>query len=661
MINSSNSICIGEGVTDYINFPFKNDFKKIKNNLSEIKNISKIYKAYNISGDENIVAFCKGGIWGLTIGGIIFTNRALYYMAGVEKRGRILYSELCKYIVVRQFDAEYGDYLSGHGGVFLHNADISLEIAKGTVVAKNVVAEEVFEVLEIIQNELCSKNAKAKAEMDLTANRIFDLYRDKIRNGQVKSEDDMLVRVLQTKRQYRRKATLLIAEGIYRLCNACDYRKYVQEISETDFELGEKLNNSKRLFYESYIEDLSNVDFEIDTKYLQIAIDNIMQDKQNQVIEEMLIIGAYAFIRTKQFYFAEGLISSAEKQFGPVSVLDVINFKLVYGTRCMRRVYEDIVENIDNQEIVSGCKDGLGLSALHYKIILDDKNIDLEDILSGRDWSRDFLYVGNKEAAELYDYSFTALVKERADIRRIIQKTDNDIKPVNDTLERLFEQVESVHNMIRELSDCLNDAEYRLDKLLREDGSFSKICELRHHIEEMSNSYQKASNMNWECNKKIDELNDTLSKALRDKEEFISQKLEHMKRNTDILSKILLKIYQNNDSVYCLKNLYVNLNEELMRVYDCNGCKFLMPDNILLDLPFYTIWVDEFGKIHTENQMPYPNYGKSWFSEEAHNDLKILQKEYRQLVKTYHPDVCKEPYANDIFLKISQEYDCLNG
>ena len=97
-----------------------------------------------------------------------------------------------------------------------------------------------------------------------------------------------------------------------------------------------------------------------------------------------------------------------------------------------------------------------------------------------------------------------------------------------------------------------------------------------------------------------------------------------------------------------------------MKVYEYDSFLFLMPDSIILDLPFYTIYVDSSGKIHTKNQIPHPTYGKSWFSEQAHGDFKILSKEYRQLAKIYHPDVCTEPYADKLFSKISQEYNNIN-
>ena len=46
-------------------------------------------------------------------------------------------------------------------------------------------------------------------------------------------------------------------------------------------------------------------------------------------------------------------------------------------------------------------------------------------------------------------------------------------------------------------------------------------------------------------------------------------------------------------------------------------------------------------------------YGDSWFSPEAHRDIKKLQKEYRILAKKYHPD--NPGGRGDIFADIQNE------
>ncbi len=48
-------------------------------------------------------------------------------------------------------------------------------------------------------------------------------------------------------------------------------------------------------------------------------------------------------------------------------------------------------------------------------------------------------------------------------------------------------------------------------------------------------------------------------------------------------------------------------------------------------------------------------YGSSWFSPQAHSDENILNAEYRKLAKQYHPDLCKQNDAKEIFQEITNE------
>ena len=55
----------------------------------------------------------------------------------------------------------------------------------------------------------------------------------------------------------------------------------------------------------------------------------------------------------------------------------------------------------------------------------------------------------------------------------------------------------------------------------------------------------------------------------------------------------------------------------------------------------------------SENKEFKKPYDDSWFSPEAHKDLKILRKEYNFLAKKYHPD--NNPNGKDVFINIQQE------
>lgn len=656
MINSTNKIYIYVDESKFITLPLKSDFKKVSDNILKIKKQSKIYNEYKIPTNENILAFCKNSFLGLAVSGVIFTNKAFYYKNDKDE-GRICYLDLCKYVVLRQFDIENGAYLANHGGVFLQNHESVREVFLGTLIAKNIAAEEVLYVLENIQKNLCEKFEFAKKGMEITIKGIFDSYRVNMRKGQHQTKDDILLRTLQSQKSHYREATLLFSEMKYRLCDFHAYYDYINNTPIIDDEFKKELSDPKALFYDSYIEDLSNLNFEIDVKFLETVTDNVTKYKDSETSEEMYVIGAFAFIRTNEFNCAEKLITVAEERFGPALMEYVVNFKFVYGNRRMQEVYNNIAESKEIPESKLGCKDSLGFTPLHYKMIFCEKDGALGDILDYRNWSGDFLCGINKEVADLYDYTSLAFIKKRMDINEIIIKTNNDILTLNNELDQVFEQKESASNAITEIGNCLHDARRRLAQLNRENGSFTEISNVTRHIDELTNSYEMAKNMYFNCKEKIIEIESEISKKIKKKKMSILAKLNNIKINPSVLGKIIFQFYTNTNSIYNIKNFYASLNENSMKVYEYNGFRFLMPDSVILDLPFYTIHVDSSGKIHTKNQIPHPTYGKSWFSEQAHGDFKILSKEYRQLAKIYHPDVCTEPYADKLFSKISEEYN----
>ena len=92
----------------------------------------------------------------------------------------------------------------------------------------------------------------------------------------------------------------------------------------------------------------------------------------------------------------------------------------------------------------------------------------------------------------------------------------------------------------------------------------------------------------------------------------------------------------------------------------------MLPEFILLNLPYRTVRltadgiIDDAGVGEESERAGYvPCYGDSWFSPQAHIANNVLKKEYRILVKQYHPDVNKNPESSKIFLQIQKEYDTL--
>lgn len=85
--------------------------------------------------------------------------------------------------------------------------------------------------------------------------------------------------------------------------------------------------------------------------------------------------------------------------------------------------------------------------------------------------------------------------------------------------------------------------------------------------------------------------------------------------------------------------------------------KNILMGNIWIGIPKEWNIIEDISDIEDDSDLLFPKkpYGNEWFSKEAHTDLAILKKEYRILVKKYHPDQFKHIRAKEIFQDIMAE------
>ena len=121
----------------------------------------------------------------------------------------------------------------------------------------------------------------------------------------------------------------------------------------------------------------------------------------------------------------------------------------------------------------------------------------------------------------------------------------------------------------------------------------------------------------------------------------------------------------------------------LPHILDCpSGCKlytyqnhsFATPEDVSIDLPYCsenmggheksshrqnhsdtTAQEKEGTQANTDTTSIQRPYGDSWFSPEAHRNIKKLKEEYHKLAKQYHPDKCNHPLSKRIFQEIVNE------
>ncbi len=670
MTFSKQNIDLGFGNKSDIIYKIAKFFKKVRLDTYTIKNPSKIYKSYTIPENEQIIAYCKAGIFGVHINGVIFTEKAVYSITNQENCIKVLYTDLCKYIITRQYDEGSGEYLSNHGGVFLRNHSEEKEVFCSTLLMKNTAAEEIFDVLTAIQNELYKINPNARLEMENTIENIFKTYKSKMIHGEIKTTDNVILRVIQNKKEYGDKVILLLAENKYRLLNEDIYNQFLETVNTKNPDILQKVKNPQCFFAQDYISDLSNLNLEISFDYLKKVCKHAEEKLKKHENKIETLIYALLLARTNNFYASRAIIFKTIKDFGYNSVTHIEDFVLLYGNIQMHKVYSNIINNIKINEELINVVDGIGLTPLHYALIFGTDNI-VNDLLYQKDWCNSLPIFENDELQMVYDYNIISAMKGKKNLYKIICRTDSVIKELYDSLIQIKSQSEEAWDAVNTVNDCLNKANRMLYKMQNSNVDYYRIQEMKERIRELQISHNNAFDIIDKCKIKVDELEKEIKKKYKEKEIKVFNNLKILINSKNPIVKLLLEIYENRQDGYTINKIF-NFNKfENMRIYDYKNYSILLPNSIILDLPYRIVHIMSDGSIkntvepqgstrNNTSNIPTKIFEYSWFSPQAHIIKTTLVSEYRKLVKLYHPDVCKEEYANRIFVEIVEEYNKLS-
>lgn len=80
--------------------------------------------------------------------------------------------------------------------------------------------------------------------------------------------------------------------------------------------------------------------------------------------------------------------------------------------------------------------------------------------------------------------------------------------------------------------------------------------------------------------------------------------------------------------------------------------------NVIFPVDVLKVWFEPDNQDHTEQQKEKTYYGTLSIKRDASAD--DIKKSYRRLARQWHPDVCKEPDAHEVFIKIQNAYEVLN-
>lgn len=614
----------------------KRNYAKISYGTSSLKSVEKIYNSYRIPQSEKIIATLKTGISLFGFDGVIITNQAIYFSQ--RKDARIPYDEICKYIVYMKDDKD---------NAMIATANMHHSITPPSLISKNISGIEICTYIKDMQRELMNDFSWAREQRETLVNEICKKV------NEIKF-DDFPDYILSTLRELRyedyfcNKAVIAEAE-LYFLRNGEEgYISYVNNLPKNvSAEVKTKLLNSATELKEKMIRNLSNTDIVITDKYLGGFLYSVGTWKNTDRLTSLA--KCYIHIRNRDMIGFNDEIENSNNLLGQDEIAGLKLFKGCYFNHLMINVYNTIQNgDIPTDEMCKLC-DSFGLTALHYALILR-KNDVVEKLLKSRKWTCYDFFDNESGINRFLDYKFLAKLLDMPCVNSIITSTTDIIEAQLKTIKSYKFQIklkEGLAFLNKQALTNLNAQKREANK----QRLYDKLEEIEEEIYRIKDIIKQRNEEILELNNDIEEIYIEIENIISMYNSNLNSKISSLKQSKNKFIVFLLSLFENPD--YLLQA--ISTKEENSKYYNYLGFEFTTSSNLDIDLDEEIeddTSCSESGGIDDEIK---PLYGDSWFSPNAHKDIKVLSAEYRKLAKEYHPDICKNINASKVFVEIANE------
>lgn len=636
--------------------------KKISLDIQKIKKPDKVYAAYHIPEGERLIAYCKGTLplIGLTFEGLVFTDRAFYPIprdTGPVPSNRVSYDDLCSYLVTQE---------SSKSAVCLQQADHEYHIYDGTLIRQNTTGQEIQLVLNAVQTELCRQSPSAKQAMDSTVADALARAKEEMRHDVLSPRIKAMLNAVRMKQAYCDGAVCLLAEDIFRQCDSEGYQVFLAELSaDISAETKEMLASPPVRFSRDLLKDLSNPHLVFSTLYLNRVYYNL-RDHTDSLSQTYLSAYALVCMRSSRCDTARETVLELIQRYGVASAYLVEDFVCLYGSQQMQEVFSTLCKGEAVEKERLDLRDGLGLTPLHYAMILQ-KAESLKTMLLEKDWSEEVPYLSREPFRDIYAYPVLTCMKSELDRAYIFLNIDPEIKMIADLIRQVNQQEEELTQLMTSIYDEIDIT--RREKFKKEDED-ADVFEIEALQQKIFDLYTLAKNISAT----LDEIPQRRSQAKKDMTRLYkaavaqSEKtIQRLRSEEHPIVKFFLHLFENDPDPVNLEKIFSAYNDySTVRMYQWDTLYFMLPETIPLDFPYRTVRITADG-IEDDGLTEYPGgaprpdrlYGHSWFSPQAHADISVLKGEYRKLAKQYHPDICGDAYAEKVFAEIAHEYETL--
>lgn len=628
------------------------NFSKIIFGTDGLKKPQKVYSSFQIPSSEDIVAYIKSSV---PFAGplIVITDCCLYSYL----HNPIPFTEICRFIVTQKDEKASVSMSDSQGGE---------DILGSTLIAKNIAGTELMQFVKSIQRQLLKNYSWAVQQRTGEVDKLLEISKKEMRGNRISEDRRFLLDTLAEEPAYSDRVICVVAEDIFRTCDLNGYQRFLSDMPNTvSASMKTRLQSPQGLFDDALIRDLSDVSLHISQDHLSVMYGNL--STQTHFSDALYLILAYTCARlgkTEQFASA---IEEIQRCLGQAKAQQIRFFKGRYDNIRMKSVYETIQNGHLPQSEQLDWVDSIGLTPLHYAILLRREDV-IQELLDKKTWKVNPPVPMGDEAAALYDYTVLACLVGVSNRGLVFQKTSGIIAAQLRSRKALEKR--------RWLKARKLDIQNMTAKKLKDTIHAAKKNGLQDKIYDLQEKLQMQQELMMESQMEIDEIDQEISNIDIEIQEITSDALieavntvQRLKHSTNPFIAFVIRLFSEPDL--------------LPHILDCpSGCRlytyqnhsFAAPQDVFIDLPYCTENVDGHdngshredysdtttqGEQESQANADYTSiqrpYGNSWFSPEAHRDIKKLKEEYHKLAKQYHPDKCKHPLSKQIFQEIVNE------
>lgn len=633
----------------------KKYFQKISFDLSKIKDLSKIYKAYNIATDESIIAYIKSSVFlvPLTMDGVIITDKGVYFQSSIFEAGqknKLPFEELCKYVFSKEDEKASLEIVSPETTKVLWN---------GSIIGKNTIGDELLSFLTDMQERLMSEYPWAIRQRNDLVDIAIKLGKEEIKTCSLSKELRIILASFIYDKKYNEKVAPIIVERIYRRRGLHNVEEYISCLPEfISSNAIQKIKNDISTFIEDFITDLSDLSLLFDNNYLSEVLSNINAYTKNDILNTARLT-AYISARlgkTEKFKEAQKIIFDENDMS---EAFDLEYFKCRTTNMLMKSVFDSVnnanpPSHIDLFEL----EDCFGFNALHYAIILGKKS-GVDFLLKANCYSSSGIPDAPDQA--ILDYGVIAQICGFDDIYDLYYKTSDYVKSQQKVFKSLNRRLKArqIQVTIQRKAESMHHQAMSQASRERNSEKYEEFKEKYYYAKELIKDTEAIINdIQMEIAELENELYDFVTQEVKTAKE-VAEKLFNC---DDEYIKLLITLIKSPDKISSI------LDSISSRMYVYGKKAFILSENETINLPYINIpcgnvsddfmsfWKEETSETELENEVYIEKpYGDSWFSPKAHTDEKTLKEEYRNLAKIYHPDVAKTKESETIFKEINNE------